>query len=153
MALGCAVAFPPDRGWGVSGAQFLELLSQHRVLSSISITLARSGLSFSLFFQFSVNRMQGEGRGAKKIGERKEKHSQSREMVINVYSFMKKEAEGCKVVFVNQIQNRVSEATGLSFSSLKRILEEYEHNKRVGKEFGTPLLGLENSPFKCKHTN
>jgi hypothetical protein len=28
--------------------------------------------------------MQGEGRGAKKIGERKAIHSQSREMVINV---------------------------------------------------------------------
>jgi hypothetical protein len=31
-----------------------------------------------------VNRMQGEGRGVKKIGGRKVIHSQSREMVINI---------------------------------------------------------------------
>jgi hypothetical protein len=42
-------------------------------------------------------------------------------MVINVYSFMKKEAESGKVINVNQIQSRVSEATGVSLSSLKRI--------------------------------
>jgi hypothetical protein len=58
--------------------------------------------------------MQGEGRGVKKIGGRKVIHSQSREMVINVYSFMNKEAESGKVINVNQIQNRVSEATGVS---------------------------------------
>jgi signal recognition particle GTPase len=51
---------------------------------------------------------------------------------------MKKEAESGKVINVNQIQNRVCEATGVSSSSLKRILKEYEHNKLVGKEFGTP---------------
>jgi hypothetical protein len=82
--------------------------------------------------------MQGEGRGVKKIGGHKVSHSQSREMVINVYSFMKKEADSGKVINVNQIQNRFSEATCVSLSSLKRILTEYEHNKRVGKEFGTP---------------
>jgi hypothetical protein len=42
------------------------------------------------------------------------------------------------VINFNQIQNRVSEATGVSLSSLKRILKECEHNKRVGKEFSTP---------------
>jgi signal recognition particle GTPase len=84
-----------------------------------------------------VNRAQCECRGVKKIGGRKVIHSQSREMVIKVYSFMKKEFESGKVINVNQIQNRVSEATGASLSSLKRILKEYEH-KRVGKEFSTP---------------
>ncbi|KDR06849.1 hypothetical protein L798_03504 [Zootermopsis nevadensis] len=59
-------------------------------------------------------------------------------MVISVYSFMKKEADSGNVINVNQIQNRVSEATGVSISTLKRILKEYEHNKRVGKEFSTP---------------
>jgi hypothetical protein len=58
--------------------------------------------------------MQEDGRGVKKIGGRKGIHSQSREMVINVYSFMNKEAESGKVINVNQIQNRVSEATGVS---------------------------------------
>jgi hypothetical protein len=42
-------------------------------------------------------------------------------MVIKVYSFMKKEAESGKVINFNQIQTRVSEATGVSLSSLKRI--------------------------------
>jgi signal recognition particle GTPase len=81
--------------------------------------------------------MQGKGRGVKNIGGCEVIHSQRREMVINVYSFMKKEAESGKVINVKQIQDRISEATGMSSSSLKRILKEYEHNKRVGKEFGT----------------
>jgi hypothetical protein len=78
--------------------------------------------------------MQGEGRGVKKIGGHKVIHSQSREMVFKVYSFMNKEAESVKVINVNQMQNHVSEATGVFVSSLKCILKEYEHNKRVGKE-------------------
>jgi hypothetical protein len=57
--------------------------------------------------------MQGEGRGVKKIGGRKVIHSQSREMVMKVFSFMKKQAENGKVINVNQIQNRVSEVTGV----------------------------------------
>ncbi|KDR23864.1 hypothetical protein L798_12308 [Zootermopsis nevadensis] len=52
------------------------------------------------------------------------KESQSREMVISVYSFMKKEADSGNVINVNQIQNRVPEATGVSISTLKRILKE-----------------------------
>jgi hypothetical protein len=39
---------------------------------------------------------------------------------------------------VNETQNRVSEAFGVSLSSQKRILKEFERNKRAGKEFGTP---------------
>jgi len=82
--------------------------------------------------------MQGEGTGVKKIGGRKVIHSQSREVVIRVYSFMKKEADSGKTINVDRIQTRVSEATGVSVSTLKRILKEHEHNKRVGKEFSTP---------------
>jgi hypothetical protein len=37
--------------------------------------------------------MQSKGRGIKKIGGHKQIHSQGREMVIRVYSFMKKEAD------------------------------------------------------------
>jgi hypothetical protein len=47
--------------------------------------------------------MQDEDRDVKNIGGRKVIHSQSREMVINVHSFMKKEAESGKVINVNQI--------------------------------------------------
>jgi hypothetical protein len=64
-------------------------------------------------------RMQGKGRGVKKIGGHKVIHGQGTEMVICVYSFMKKEGE----------------ATGVSLSTLKCILKEYEHKKCAGKEF------------------
>jgi signal recognition particle GTPase len=81
--------------------------------------------------------MQGEGRGVKKIGGRKVIHSQIGEMVIKVYSFMKKEANSGKMINVNKLQNRVSETTGVFLSRLNSILTECEHNKRVEKEFGT----------------
>lgn len=64
-------------------------------------------------------------------------HSQSREIVISVYSFMNKEADSGKTTNVDQIQSRVCEATGLSVSTVKHILKENEH-KRVGKESSTP---------------
>jgi hypothetical protein len=48
-----------------------------------------------------------------------------------------KEAGSCKAFNVNQVQSRISEATGVSVSTLNRILKEYGY-KRVGKEFGTP---------------
>jgi hypothetical protein len=38
---------------------------------------------------------------------------------------------------VKQVQNRISEATDVFVGSLKRILKEYERNKRMGTEFGT----------------
>jgi hypothetical protein len=43
----------------------------------------------SLLFLLSMNRMQSVGRGVKKIGGRRVIHSQSREILISVYSFMK----------------------------------------------------------------
>jgi hypothetical protein len=54
-------------------------------------------------FLFSINRMQCEGRGVKKIRGHKVMHSQSREMVIRVYSFMKKEADTGRMINANQI--------------------------------------------------
>jgi hypothetical protein len=51
---------------------------------------------------------------------------------------MEKEANSKKAINVNQIQSGVSETNGVSLSTLKRILKGYEHNKRVGEEFGTP---------------
>jgi hypothetical protein len=36
------------------------------------------------------------------------------------------------------IQSRVAEAAGVTLNTLKRGLKEHEHNKRIGKEFGTP---------------
>jgi signal recognition particle GTPase len=59
-------------------------------------------------------------------------------MEIRVYSFTEKEANSGKAVNVNQIQSRVSETTGVSLSTLKRILKGYEHNKRVGRNSAPP---------------
>jgi hypothetical protein len=70
-----------------------------------------------------MNRTQGDSRGVKKLGGYKAINNQSTEMVISVYSFMKKEADSGKVINVNQIQNCVYEATGVSLSSLKCILK------------------------------
>jgi len=58
--------------------------------------------------------------------------------VIAVDSFMKKEVDSGKAINVHGIQSRVSEATGVPLSIVKRVLKEHEHNKRVGKGFGIP---------------
>lgn len=97
------------------------------MFNSNSITLAhlQLGLSFSLLFLLSMSRMQDKGKGVKKIGRHKVIHSQSKEMVISVYSFANKEADIGNVINVNHIQK----ATGVSISTLKHILKEYELNK------------------------
>ena len=69
----------------------------------------------------------------KKLGG-KVLHSQSREIIFNVYSFMKKEAENGEPSNLSRVQTRVAEATGVSVSSLKRILKE----QKSGKGFSTP---------------
>jgi hypothetical protein len=51
---------------------------------------------------------------------------------------MKKEADSGKSINVTQIQSCISDAACLSLSTLKHILKDYEHNKWVGKECGTP---------------
>jgi signal recognition particle GTPase len=59
-------------------------------------------------------------------------------MVVTVYSFMKKEVDSSKMINVNQIQNHVSEGTGVSLNTLKHILKEHKCNKHAGKQFSTP---------------
>jgi hypothetical protein len=81
--------------------------------------------------------MQGKVRGVNKIGQCKVICSQNREMVIRVYSFMKKEGDSGKVINVNQIQKHVSEATGVSLSTLRCISKDHEHNEQMRKEFST----------------
>lgn len=50
-----------------------------------------------------MSRMQDKGKGVKKIGRHKVIHSQSKEMVISVYSFANKEADIGNVINVNHI--------------------------------------------------
>jgi hypothetical protein len=85
---------------------------------------------------------------AKKIGGKKVIHSQSREIVWNIFSFMKKEAEAGEAKHLQQVQKRVAEATGVSVSSVKRILAEQRKNVEEGKCFGTPHKTRPRRKFK-----
>jgi hypothetical protein len=50
-------------------------------------------------------------------------HSQTKEVVWNVYKFMKQEADNCEVTTLNQVRNRVCKATGIPRSSRHKILD------------------------------
>lgn len=66
-------------------------------------------------------------------------HSQSREIVANIYKFMLREARTGAPIKLKSVQERVVEATGLSLSSVRRIkneLEDIESGNSVS--FSTP---------------
>lgn len=81
--------------------------------------------------------MEGEssGEGKQKLGGSKILHSQTREVVLNVFNFMTKEAKEGPIL-LKQIQKRVSQAIGISLSSVQRILKEVKNNHEKG--FSTP---------------
>lgn len=62
-------------------------------------------------------------------------HSQAREIICNVYNFMKREADQGPLL-IKQVQKRVAEATGVSRSSIQRILNEKRNTP--GQSFTTP---------------
>lgn len=67
-------------------------------------------------------------------------HSQAREIVTNLYAFMKREAEEGPIL-IKKVQERVAEATGISRRSVQRILKEKKDIESVGLEgqgFSTP---------------
>ena len=53
-------------------------------------------------------------------------HSQTREVVANVYRFMRKEAVQGAPIKLKKVLERVSEATGVSLSSVRRIKSELQ---------------------------
>ena len=53
-------------------------------------------------------------------------HSQSREIVANIYKFMLREARTGAPIKLKSVQERIAEATGLSLSSVRRIKNELE---------------------------
>jgi hypothetical protein len=66
-------------------------------------------------------------------------HSQTREVVNNVHSFMKSEAAACHVLIpLKKVQRRVVRATGVSERSLRRIPNEVSRCGEKGIVFGTP---------------
>jgi len=74
----------------------------------------------------------------KKIGGSKVIHSQTREVITNVYHFMKREAKLNAPINLKKVQERVVQATGVSKSSLRRILREEKQINQVGTSFSTP---------------
>ncbi|XP_046684781.1 uncharacterized protein LOC124370533 [Homalodisca vitripennis] len=64
-------------------------------------------------------------------------HSQAREIIFNLYTFMKREAEQGPIL-LKQVQQRVAEATGISKTSVKRIVSEERTAPRNGPRFSTP---------------
>lgn len=79
-----------------------------------------------------------EGSVKTKLGGRKVIHSQAREVVANVYHFMKREAETNAPINLKKVQERVVQATGVSESTLRRILKEEKKCSTSGTSFSTP---------------
>lgn len=75
---------------------------------------------------------------AGKIGGKKIIHSQAREVIFNVYNFMKREVERGEPILFGTVQKRVAEAVGISRSSVQRILKESQRNVAEGQAFATP---------------
>lgn len=73
-----------------------------------------------------------------KLGGSKVLRSQSREIVYNVFKFMKEEAEHGIKQKLTGVHTRVCAATGVSLSTLKRIIKEGETNLTDGNTFSTP---------------
>lgn len=79
-----------------------------------------------------------EGNLTTKVGGRKVIHSQAREIVAKVYHFMKRESEANAPINLKKVQERVLQATGISESSLRRILKEDKNCRQAGTSFSTP---------------
>jgi hypothetical protein len=82
--------------------------------------------------------MSNKGSSVKKLGGKKVIHSQAREIVYSVYVLMQKEDSVENQLTLNQVQERVSSATGVSRASLQRIIKEEKINESQGTSFTTP---------------
>jgi len=73
-------------------------------------------------------------------GKRRVKRSGEREIVCNVYRFMKSESEVSITIPLPKVQRRVAEATRVSRRTLCRVLTEGENVETgVTMAFSTPL--------------
>jgi transposase len=63
-------------------------------------------------------------------------HSQGREIIYNVYNFMKEEVHGTPAIPFSRLQDRVAKATGVGLNTVKRIIKEAEQNG--GTKFSSP---------------
>lgn len=94
-----------------------------------------------------------EGNLKTKIGGRKVIHSQTREVIANVYRFMKREAEANAPINLKKVQERVVQATGVSESSLRRILREEKQCTEASTSFSTPNKVRQRKNFKSDLDN
>lgn len=66
-------------------------------------------------------------------------HSQTCEEVRNVYNFMKNEAESKKrILDIHQIQEHVAKSTEISHNSVRRIVNEGQHQRQMLKHHSVP---------------
>lgn len=73
----------------------------------------------------------------KKIGNRQIIHSQARELISNIYLFMKRESQEGPIL-LSKVQERVAQATGISLRSVQRIIQERNTNEVNNQPFSTP---------------
>lgn len=66
--------------------------------------------------------------------KRKVLSPQTREVIANVYKFMKTEACLDSPIRLQQVQQRVSQATGVSRSTVKRIVRQLKIAEAVGEK-------------------
>ena len=72
-------------------------------------------------------------------GKKRVKMSGEREIVYNLYKFVKTESEVGITISLSKVQKRVAEATRVSRRSLCRVLEEDENVETgVAMSFSTP---------------
>jgi hypothetical protein len=76
-------------------------------------------------------------------------HSQTKEVVCNVYTFVKQEADNGEVTDSNQVRNVVFKATGISRSSRHKVLEEEkiqntDLRSETGPSFSSPVKSVTN---------
>lgn len=79
--------------------------------------------------------MEGDN-NHKKLVNKKNVHSQAREIMYNIYEFLKREAE-YRPILLKIIQDRVAQATGISRSSVQKILGKHKSNLEAGHTFST----------------
>ena len=70
---------------------------------------------------------------AEGVLKRKVLSPQTREVIANVYKFMKTEASLDSPIRLQQVQQRVSLATGVSHSTVKRIVRQLKDAEAAGE--------------------
>ena len=82
-------------------------------------------------------------RNKRKLGQGIRLHSQSKEIIMNVYFYFEKMAKKSRTT-VKTSAERTVEATGIGSSTLKNILQEKQSLSTVNRSFASPANNHEN---------